>query len=111
MQDFDRAFQHQQTYISLKDSITSEKYMQRLAVLEAELELSEKQAHIDALTQEQQLQQEALKRQANLRNFILAGLGFKIGRASCRERAEIKGGAVRWAKTGKQTTASMATTR
>ncbi|HLU88209.1 MAG TPA: histidine kinase [Cyclobacteriaceae bacterium] len=78
MQDFDRAFQHQQTYISLKDSITSEKYMQRLAVLEAELELSEKQAHIDALTQEQQLQQEALKRQANLRNFILAGLGFTL---------------------------------
>jgi len=78
MQDYAKAFQHQQSYISLKDSVTSEKYIQRLAVLEAELELSKKQVHIEALTQEQQLQQQELKREANFRNFILAGLGLAL---------------------------------
>jgi tetratricopeptide (TPR) repeat protein len=76
--DFARAYEYQHLYVSLKDSITSQEYTQRLAMLEANLELAKKQAHIETLTQEQQLHRQELKRQAILRNFFIAGLGFTL---------------------------------
>jgi tetratricopeptide (TPR) repeat protein len=78
LHDFAHAYEYQSLYVSLKDSITSQEYTQRLAVLEANLELAKKQAHIETLTQEQQLQHQELKRQAILRNFFMAGLGFTL---------------------------------
>ena len=78
LHDFAHAYEYQQLYVSLKDSITSQEYTQRLAVLEANLELAKKQAHIETLTQEQQLHHQELKRQATLRNFFIAGLGFTL---------------------------------
>ena len=78
LNDFANAYEYQHLYLSLKDSITSQEYTQRLAVLEANLELAKKQAHIETLTQEQQLHQQELKRQAILRNFFMAGLGFTL---------------------------------
>ncbi len=78
LQDFSQAYRYQQRYITLKDSITSEEYNRRLAVLEADLELSKKQTHIEVLTQQQQLQQQELKRQANLRNVFVVGLCFTL---------------------------------
>ena len=78
LNDFARAYEYQRLYVSLKDSITSQEYTQRLAVLEANLELAKKQAHIETLTQEQQLHHQELKRQAILRNFFMAGLGFTL---------------------------------
>ena len=47
-------------------------------MLEANLELAKKQARIETLTQEQQLHQQELKRQAILRNVFIAGLGFTL---------------------------------
>ena len=78
LHDFAHAYEYQRLYVSLKDSITSQEYTQRLAVLEANLELAKKQAHIETLTQEQKLHQQELKRQAILRNFFMAGLGFTL---------------------------------
>jgi hypothetical protein len=78
LHDFAHAYEYQNLYISLKDSITSQEYTQRLAVMEANLELAKKQAHIETLTQEQQLHHQELKRQAVLRNFFIAGLGFTL---------------------------------
>ncbi|HZB12263.1 MAG TPA: tetratricopeptide repeat protein, partial [Chryseolinea sp.] len=78
LHDFAHAYEYQHLYVSLKDSITSQEYTQRLAVLEANLELAKKQAHIETLTQEQQLHNQELKRQAILRNFFMAGLGFTL---------------------------------
>ena len=78
LHDFAQAYEYQQLYITLKDSITSQDYTRRLAVLETNLELAEKQADIDALTQQQQLQQQELQRQATLRNVFLVGLGFTL---------------------------------
>jgi tetratricopeptide (TPR) repeat protein len=78
LHDFAHAYEYQNLFISLKDSITSQEYTQRLAILEANLELAKKQAHIETLTQEQQLHRQELKRQAILRNFFIAGLGFTL---------------------------------
>ncbi|HEX6227033.1 MAG TPA: tetratricopeptide repeat protein [Chryseolinea sp.] len=78
LNDFAHAYHYQHLYISLKDSITSQEYTQRLAVLEANLELAKKQAHIETLTQQQQFHRQELKRQAILRNFFIAGLGFTL---------------------------------
>ncbi len=78
LDDFARAYEYQQLYVSLKDSITSQEYTQRLAVLEANLELAKKQAHIETLTQEQKLHHQELKRQATQRNFFMAGLAFTL---------------------------------
>jgi tetratricopeptide (TPR) repeat protein len=78
LNEYARAYEYQQQYIVLKDTITSEDYTRRLAVLEANLELAKKQAHIEALTQEQQLQQQELKRQTSLRNAFIAGLGLML---------------------------------
>jgi sensor histidine kinase YesM len=78
LHDFAHAYEYQSLFVSLKDSITSQEYTQRLAVLEANLELAKKQAHIETLTQEQQLHHQELKRQAILRNFFMAGLGFTL---------------------------------
>ena len=70
-------------YISLKDSITSEEYTKRLAVLEANLELAKKQAHIETLTQQQQLHQQELKQAGNFtkcfycRAWLYAGVGSR----------------------------------
>jgi tetratricopeptide (TPR) repeat protein len=78
MQDFAEAYKYQHLYISQKDSITSQEYTQRLAVLEANLELAKKQTRIETLTQEQQLHRQELKRQAVLRNVFIVGLGFTL---------------------------------
>ena len=78
LHQFAKAYEYQTLYISLKDSITSEEYTKRLAVLEANLELAKKQARIETLTQQQQLHQQELKRQAILRNVFIAGLGFTL---------------------------------
>jgi len=78
LHQFAKAYEYQAQYISLKDSITSEEYTKRLAVLEANLELAKKQARIETLTQQQQLHQQELKRQAMLRNVFIAGLGFTL---------------------------------
>jgi tetratricopeptide (TPR) repeat protein len=78
LHQFAKAYEYQTLYITLKDSITSEEYTKRLAVLEANLELAKKQAHIETLTQQQQLHQQELKRQAILRNVFIVGLGFTL---------------------------------
>ena len=78
LHQFVKAYEYQSLYVSLKDSITSEEYTKRLAVLEANLELAKKQAHIETLTQKQQLHQQELRRQAILRNVFVAGLGFTL---------------------------------
>jgi tetratricopeptide (TPR) repeat protein len=78
LHQFAKAYEYQALYISLKDSITSEEYTKRLAMLEANLELAKKQARIETLTQQQQLHQQELKRQSILRNVFIAGLGFTL---------------------------------
>jgi tetratricopeptide (TPR) repeat protein len=76
--NYAKAYEYQHLYISLKDSINSQEYNQRLAVLEANLELAKKQARIETLTQEQQLHEQELRRQAILRNVFVGGLGFTV---------------------------------
>jgi tetratricopeptide (TPR) repeat protein len=78
MHNFAEAYKYQHLYISLKDSITSQEYTQRLAVLEANLELAKKQARIETLTQERQFHQQELKRQTVLQNLFVVGLGFML---------------------------------
>ena len=78
LHQFAKAYEYQTMYITLKDSITSEEYTKRLAMLETNLELAKKQARIETLTQQQQLHQQELKRQAILRNVFIAGLGFTL---------------------------------
>jgi tetratricopeptide (TPR) repeat protein len=78
LNQFDKAYEYLSLYVSLKDSITSEEYTKRLAALEANLELAKKQADIETLTQQQQLHQQELRRQAILRNVFIAGLAFTV---------------------------------
>lgn len=78
LHDFTEAYKYQHLYISLKDSITSQEYTQRLAVLEANLELAKKQARIETLTQEQHFHQQELKRQTFLQNVFIVGLGLML---------------------------------
>lgn len=78
LHQFAKAYQYQTLYVSLKDSITSETYTKRLAVLEANLELAKKQADIETLTQKQQLHQQELRRQGILRNVFVGGLAFTL---------------------------------
>jgi two-component system, NtrC family, sensor kinase len=76
--DYNKAYEYQRLFIALKDSITSQDYSRRLAVLEANLDVAKKQAHIEELTKEQQLHQQEIKRQAFLRNVYLTGLGLLL---------------------------------
>ena len=78
MHNFAEAYKYQHLYISLKDSITSQEYTQRLAVLEANLELAKKQTKIETLTQEQHFHQQELKRQTFLRNVFIVGIGLML---------------------------------
>ncbi len=76
--DYQHAHEYQSLYIATKDSITSEAYARRLAMLEANLNVEKKEARIASLTREKQLQHIELQRQTLIRNVSVMVLGLTL---------------------------------
>ncbi|HET9503136.1 MAG TPA: ATP-binding protein [Hymenobacter sp.] len=74
--DYARAYQYNLQYNAYKDSLTAEATTRRLAALEYRQNLSKKEARIQYLTKEQQIRQQAARRQKLLVIILNAVVGM-----------------------------------
>ncbi len=76
MGDFKRAFDYQNQLLNVKDTLYNAETNKKIVNLQANYESDKKQAQIDLLTKDKELQESALQQQALVRNALLVGLLF-----------------------------------
>jgi signal transduction histidine kinase len=74
--DFKNAYQYQQLLTGIKDTLYNTETSKKIVNLQANYENEKKQAQIDLLTKDRELQQLDLQKQKVIRNALLAGLGL-----------------------------------
>ena len=74
--DFSHAYKYQTLYTNIKDTLINFDIAQKITNLQNNFELQRKQAQIDSLTRNKQLQTLELKRQEFVRNTLIASLVF-----------------------------------
>ncbi len=73
---WEEAFAYQSRLLAVKDQLFNTETNQKIVNLQANYESEKKQAQIDLLTKDRELQKSALKQQALVRNALLVGLLF-----------------------------------
>lgn len=76
--DYSNAYKYQSLLTTVKDSLYNAETDKKIAFLQFNFEIQKKQAEIDALTKDQALKDSDLKRQAIVRNSLIAVLSLVI---------------------------------
>jgi signal transduction histidine kinase len=74
--DFEKAYENQLLLSAIKDTLYDTETSKKIVNLQANYENERKQAQIDLLTKDKELQQLELQRQKVVRNSLLVGLGL-----------------------------------
>ncbi|MFD3001849.1 tetratricopeptide repeat protein [Pontibacter toksunensis] len=76
--DYRKAYEYQNLLLAIKDSLYNTETNKKIENLQANYENEKKQAQIDLLTKDRELQKATLQRQHVLRNALLVGLGLIV---------------------------------
>lgn len=74
LKDFEKAYLYQSKYAAIKDSLYNIDTDKKLSGLQFNFDIQKKQAQVDLLTKDKELQGLQLKRQKTAKNLLIAGL-------------------------------------